>query len=72
MNWIEKKCLEELELYKRPTLNIIEWFKKNAILAFILCLFFILELPVWILFKAVKVICFIPYAVYEKLDELDY
>lgn len=71
MNWIEKKCFEELDLYTRPTLNPIKWFKRNVVAAVIISLFIIIELPIFILAKVIKAICFIPYAVYEKLDELD-
>lgn len=70
MNNISKKCFEKLDLWDNPTRNPIEWFKRDLFYAVIICLILLSELPRWVLVKIIKLVCFIPWAIYEKLDEI--
>lgn len=68
MTSLEKKCFEKLDLYKNPTKNPKEWFKRNPKYAVIIILCLITNFPFWILAHVLRMICMPFHLVYEKLD----
>lgn len=69
MQFLVGRCIEKLDLRNSKTLNPIKWWKKNKAYAILLVILVLLDIPKYLLVQLMKIICFIPYAIYEKLDE---